>query len=99
MLEEDNNLGVVKQRESTTNSSLSLTAGEDSVLGVFDWIKILGQMSDEDVRLIAGTDAALYIIFNRYAAIFFLFMTLFNFLIFLPIYITGDPSKKEDIQD
>jgi hypothetical protein len=56
-------------------------------------------MSDEDVRLIAGTDAALYIIFNRYAAIFFLFITMFNFLVFLPIYITGDPAKIEDIKD
>ena len=56
-------------------------------------------MSDEDVRLIAGTDAALYIIFNRYAAIFFLFITMFNFLVFLPIYITGSPSNGKDVQD
>lgn len=56
-------------------------------------------MSDDDVKLIAGTDAALYIIFNRYAAIFFLFMTLFNFLVFLPIYVSGNPGKIEEIED
>jgi len=77
---------------------LSLTSGEDSILGVFDWIKILGQISDEDVRVIAGTDAALYIIFNRYAAIFFLFITMFNVLVFVPMYITGDPSNKNDVE-
>jgi Late exocytosis, associated with Golgi transport len=41
----------------------------------------------------------LYIIFNRYAAIFFLFLTLFNCLVLVPIYVTGSPSKREEVED
>jgi Late exocytosis, associated with Golgi transport len=54
-------------------------------------------ISDEELRAIAGTDAALYIVFNRYVAIFFFFITIFNFIVFLPIYTTGDPLNKSDI--
>ncbi len=99
ILEEDKVPEANPKHDTTSNSSMSLTSHVDSALGFFDWIKILGNMNDEDVRLIAGTDAALYIIFNRYAAIFFLFITLFNTLVFLPIYVTGEPAKKEEIID
>jgi hypothetical protein len=51
------------------------------------------------LKAIAGTDAALYIIFNRYAAIFFFFVTIFNFIVFLPLYVTGKPKDKKDIED
>jgi len=49
--------------------------------------------------LIAGTDAALYIVFNRYAAIFFFLISIFSFVVFLPIYATGFPQDKKDITD
>lgn len=61
--------------------------------GIFEWIKILKDISDEDLKVIAGTDAALFILFNRYMAIFFLFITLFNAVIFLPMYLTGKPAN------
>lgn len=60
---------------------------------------MLKEINDEDLKVIAGTDGALFIIFNRYAAIFFLFMTLFNSLVFLPMYVTGHATKPEDVQD
>ena len=56
-------------------------------------------MTDNDLKVIAGTDAALYVIFLRYSAIFFFMITLFNFLTFMPIYVTGDPKTVQDIQD
>ena len=48
--------------------------------------------------MIAGTDAALYIVFNRYAAIFFFLMTIFN-IVMLLIYVTGKPENDADVQD
>jgi hypothetical protein len=56
-------------------------------------------MTDKDLKIIAGTDAALYIIFNRYAAIFFMLISLFNSLVFIPIYVTGDPANIKEVQD
>ncbi len=50
---------------------------------------MLAEIRDEELRVIAGTDVALYIVFNRYAAIFFFFLTVFNFVVFIPVYVTG----------
>lgn len=61
------------------------------------WVQILKGISDNDLKIIAGTDGALYIIFNRYAAVFFFCITLFNFIVFLPIYATGDPENPKSI--
>lgn len=41
----------------------------------------------------------MYIIFNRYAATFFFFVTIFNFIVFLPIYVTGKPADDKDVRD
>jgi hypothetical protein len=60
-------------------------------------MKVLRHITDEELKLVAGTDAALYIIFIRYAAIFFLYITLINSIIFLPIYVTGSPINITDI--
>lgn len=67
--------------------------------GVMQWIQVLIEINDEELKAIAGTDAALYIIFNRYAAIFFFFITIFNFIVFLPIYVTGHPYDEKDVRD
>ena len=56
-------------------------------------------MSDEDLKIICGTDGALYIIFNRYAAIFFGCLTLMNAVLFIPIYATGYPTDHKDVED
>lgn len=46
-----------------------------------------------------GTDAALFVIFNRYAAIFFAWAGLLSAIILVPIYATGDPSDPAIIYD
>lgn len=56
-------------------------------------------MTDEDLKIITGTDVALYIIFNRYAAIFFCVMSIFNAAIFIPIYVSGYPDDHKNIED
>lgn len=47
--------------------------------------------------MICGTDVALYIVFQRIAAKFFLVLTIINFAVFIPIYITGYPENETDI--
>jgi hypothetical protein len=60
--------------------------------GFLDWFHILRAITDEDLRSICGGDAALYLLFVRYAGIFFFSMAIFNCVILIPIYSTGDPS-------
>lgn len=67
--------------------------------GILDWFHILRSISDEDLKIIGGADAALYVMFNRYAAIFFAVMSLFNCLVLMPIYATGDPANPSIIED
>ena len=59
-----------------------------------DWIRILRAISDEELKLICGTDAALYIIFVRYASYFFAISALFGFAVLFPIHVPGDPEKR-----
>ena len=56
-------------------------------------------MNDQDLKVICGTDGALYLIFIRYAALLFLGITVINTVIFVPIYSTGFPVDEKDIQD
>ena len=56
-------------------------------------------ISDDEMKLICGTDAALFIIFVRYAAYFFAISAVFGFAVLVPIYSTGDPEKKALVYD
>lgn len=65
---------------------------ESEPTGFLDWIKILGTIEDEELKQICGPDAALFVIFNRYAAIFFFISALFGLIVLAPMYATGDPE-------
>ena len=69
---------------------------------LFKWYTLLRGVTDDQLRIICGTDGALYLIFIRYASKFFAVITLVNTLIFLPFYLSGinsincnDPNLKE----
>lgn len=66
---------------------------------MLDWIRILKSISDEEMKQICGTDAALYIIFVRYAAYLFAISAIFGFIVLVPIYATGDPEKPSLVYD
>lgn len=80
---------VPRDTEIESSNSFETQSINPNPEGIFEWIGILKDISDEDLKVIAGTDAALFILFNRYAAIFFLCVTLFNSFVFLPMYLTG----------
>lgn len=93
-------IGIDSRLRNHELSNDSDSLGDDNVPhGFGQWIRVLRDIKDEELKLIAGTDAALYIVFNRYAAIFFFLMTIFNFVVLLPIYVTGKPENDADVQD
>lgn len=75
------------------------TIAENGPKGFMDWIKVLRAISDDEMKQICGTDAALFIIFVRYASNFFAISAVFGFLILVPIYATGDPIKESLVMD
>ena len=58
------------------------------ISNLFKWYTLLRGVDDEKLRIICGTDAALYLIFIRYASKFFAVITLFNTVIIMPFYLT-----------
>ena len=63
--------------------------------GMFDWIKILQKIDDNKLKKIVGTDAALYLVLLKYSSMFFGFISCIN-LVFIWIYITGEPDPRDD---
>ena len=61
---------------------------------LFTWYGLLKDIDDEDLKIICGTDCALFLVFERYAAYFFSFVTILNLFIFIPIYLTGNRDDK-----
>lgn len=49
--------------------------------------------------MICGSDAALFVIFNRYAAILFAGISVFNALVLIPIYVTGETAHPDLMVD
>jgi hypothetical protein len=48
---------------------------------------------------IAGTDSALYVLFLKHAALFFLGISVINLVFFLPLYATGYPIDANLVTD
>ena len=63
--------------------------------GVFDWIKLINQIDDAKLLKICGTDGALYLVFLRYSAKFFGYISLINILL-MAFYATGSPLMDDD---
>lgn len=62
---------------------------------LFKWLGLLSAITDEELKVICGTDGALYLVFNRYAAQFFAILSIFNAVFFIPLYVTGSNSGEE----
>lgn len=52
-----------KRKELLDNSDRSTVAVDDNPKGLLDWLRLLRSMKDKDLKLICGTDVALYIVF------------------------------------
>ena len=60
-----------------------------------NWFKVLWNLDDAKLVKINGIDYTLYLVFLRLCAAFFLFLTVFNAIIMVPIYVTNDPANTE----
>lgn len=76
---------------SIVKNALGVSGHKEKPNGILDWFRILRNVSDEDLKLVCGTDSALYLVFIRYAGRFFALITILNFAVFIPVYITGEP--------
>ena len=56
---------------------------------------MLNKVKDEDLKIISGTDGALYVMFLRYSYRLFLVLTIINLIFILPIYISGPVSPDQ----
>ena len=63
---------------------------------MFHWLKVLMALDDNQLKEICGTDYALYLVFLRMTAKLLLGITLFNSIIMVPIYMTGEPMASDD---
>ena len=63
---------------------------------MFGWFNALRNIKDKDLYDLCGADYTLYLIFLRMTAKLCLVICLFNALIMVPIYVTGDPMTGDD---
>ena len=63
---------------------------------MFHWFKVLWALDDDQLKEICGTDYALYLIFLRMTSFLLLGITLFNSIVMVPIYLTGEPMASDD---
>ena len=61
---------------------------------LFKWYGLLRDLGDEDLKIICGTDCALFLVFERYASQFFAIVTIINMFLFIPLYLTGHRDDK-----
>jgi len=58
---------------------------------MFNWFKVLWNIKDQDLIQLNGVDYTLYLVYLRYAAMLFAAVTLFNCLVIMPVYASGEP--------
>lgn len=63
---------------------------------MFGWFKALWYLNDDMLFEICGTDYTLYLIFLRMTSLLLFVITIFNAVIMVPIYVTGDPMPSDD---
>ena len=72
---------AVRDWESVSNQSRSPC----------NWMRLLSKFDDQKIQKLCGSDAALYLVFLRTSANFFLVITIVNFAV-IALYLTGDPA-------
>lgn len=66
---------------------------------MFNWFKALWHLDDNSLQAICGTDYTLYLIFLRFSAYLLLVITIFNAVVIVPLYVTGDPMPSDNWKD
>jgi hypothetical protein len=75
------------------------TSADKKTNWLIDWFHKIRAITDEDIKVAGGADAAHYVMFNRQAAIFFALMSAFNCLTLIPMYASGNPANASLLED
>jgi len=62
--------------------------------GLFDWVRLIGEIDDTKLLKITGADSALYLMWLKYCAKFFAVISIIN-IFFIILYATGEPLEKD----
>jgi hypothetical protein len=63
-----------------------------AVTGMFNWFRVLWNLTDEKLLEINGADYTLYLVFLRQTAKFFAVVSIFNAIFMIPMFVSGDPA-------
>jgi len=63
---------------------------------MFNWFRALWHLDDNQLQAICGTDYALYLIFLRFSAFLLFAISIFNCIVMVPMYVTGEPMPSDD---
>jgi len=64
--------------------------------GLFDWVRLIGEIDDAKLLKITGADAALYLMWLKYCAKFFGIISILN-IAFIIMYATGEPLEEDRV--
>ena len=60
------------------------------------WFRALWHLDDDRLRDICGTDYTLYLVFLRYTACLLVIICIFNAVVMIPLYVTGEPMDSDN---
>jgi hypothetical protein len=63
---------------------------------LFNWIRLLWRVNDDQMQKMNGTDYTLYLVYLRYAAYFCFIITLINMGVMIPMYVSGEPAQEDN---
>lgn len=58
---------------------------------MFNWFRVLWNLTDDKLLELNGADYTLYLVFLRQTAKFFAILSIFNAIFMIPMFISGDP--------
>jgi Late exocytosis, associated with Golgi transport len=65
---------------------------------MFNWFRVLWNLTDEKLLELNGADYTLYLVFLRQTAKFFAVVSIFNAIFMIPMFVSGDPVTNLPLQ-
>ncbi len=65
---------------------------------MFNWFRVLWNLTDEKLLEINGADYTLYLVFLRQTAKFFAIVSIFNAIFMIPMFVSGEPAENLPLQ-
>ena len=66
--------------------------------GMFNWFKVLWNLTDEKLLELNGADYTLDLVFLRQTAKFFAVVSIYNAIFMIPMFVSGEPAPNLPLQ-